>query len=78
MRVVVDRVSKTYADRRGQTLEALRAVSVTVPGDLSSAAFPVIAALRAASGVSISKPDEVAKSYPGFFSDLESLRENSQ
>ena len=33
MRVVVDRVSKTYADRRGQTIEALRAVSVTVESE---------------------------------------------
>jgi len=33
VRVVVDRVSKTYADRRGQTIEALRAVSVTVESE---------------------------------------------
>jgi NitT/TauT family transport system ATP-binding protein len=33
VRVVVDRVSKTYADRRGQTIEALRDVSVAVESE---------------------------------------------
>ena len=33
MRVVIDRVSKTYVDRRGQTVEALSDVSLTVESE---------------------------------------------
>jgi len=33
VRVVIDRVSKTYADRRGQAIEALRDVSLTVESE---------------------------------------------
>ena len=53
---------------------AIRPAVVTSHGDHRIAMSMAVSALRATGAVTIENAEAVAKSYPGFFEDLERLR----